>query len=44
MNIVGIIFLIALLAGGIYFSIWAMKKTLADDAGKTRRQRRSSGR
>lgn len=44
MNIIGIIFLVILLGAGGYFAVWAMKKTLADDTGKNRRERRGSRR
>ncbi|MEM7367650.1 MAG: hypothetical protein AAF587_03545 [Bacteroidota bacterium] len=44
MNIIGIIFLIVLLGAGGYFAVWAMKKTLADDTDKNRRQRRGAKR
>ncbi|MDW3649271.1 MAG: hypothetical protein R8P61_19540 [Bacteroidia bacterium] len=44
MNALGIILTLAVVAGGFYFAYWAIKRTLADDAGKNRRQRRSSKR
>ena len=40
MGIAGTIFLIAIVGGGIYFAIWAVRRTLAEDAGKSRTQRR----
>lgn len=41
MDTLGIILTLAVVAGGFYFAYWAIKRTLADDTGKTRKQRRS---
>ena len=44
MNLLGTLVLIALLAGGGYFAFWAIKRTLADDTNKSRKQRRGARR
>ena len=44
MDTIGIILTLAIIAGVGYFAYWGIKRTLADDTGKTRKQRRSSRR
>jgi len=44
MGIAGTILLIAILGGGMYFAYWAIRRTLAEDTGKNRNQRRVSRR
>jgi uncharacterized iron-regulated membrane protein len=44
MGIAGSLLLIAIVGGGMYFAVWAIRRTLAEDTGKNRNQRRTSRR
>lgn len=44
MNTWTVIITLAIVAGGIYFAYWAIRKTLADESGKNRRSRRGGRR
>ena len=44
MNTFGALLTVAIIVGGFLFAYWAIKKTLSDDKGKNRRQRRAGKR
>jgi threonine/homoserine/homoserine lactone efflux protein len=41
MGTTGIILLILILGGGAYFAYWGIQRTLAEDVGKNRNQKRA---
>ena len=41
MNTFGAILLVIVLAGGVYFAYWGIRRTLAEDVGKNRSQKRN---
>lgn len=40
MDMVTTLLVIAVVGGGIYFAYWAVQKTLKEDTGKNRREKR----
>lgn len=41
MNTFGAIVLVMVIGGGIYFAYWGIRRTLAEDVGKNRSQKRA---
>ncbi len=41
MSTIGAILLVAVLLGGAYFAYWGIRRTLSEDVGKNRSQKRA---